>query len=138
MTARYLLKAAATTAAICAPTLVEAARGTLTPEACDERLERWSRRLLEQARVSLVVEGLDNSRSSRPFVVMSNHQSLYDIPVIFQTLGRRIRMVTKRELFRVPVWGRAMRVAGFVERARAVKPDFELDADTSSHITAIC
>jgi 1-acyl-sn-glycerol-3-phosphate acyltransferase len=46
---------------------------------------------------------------------MSNHQSLYDIPVIFQTLNLRVRMVAKTELFKVPVWAQAMRAAGFVE-----------------------
>jgi 1-acyl-sn-glycerol-3-phosphate acyltransferase len=47
---------------------------------------------------------------------MSNHQSLYDIPVLFQALRpRRLRMVAKSELFKVPIWAGAMRAAGFVE-----------------------
>jgi 1-acyl-sn-glycerol-3-phosphate acyltransferase len=49
---------------------------------------------------------------------MSNHQSLYDIPVLFQALKRRVRMVAKSELFRVPIWAGAMRNAGFVELDR--------------------
>ena len=57
---------------------------------------------------------------------MSNHQSLYDVPVMFQALKRRVRMVAKSELFKIPGWGRAMRVAGFVEvnrgnRAAAIR-----------------
>jgi 1-acyl-sn-glycerol-3-phosphate acyltransferase len=46
---------------------------------------------------------------------MSNHQSHYDIPVMFQVLRRRVRMVAKSELFKIPGWGPAMRMAGFVE-----------------------
>ncbi len=46
---------------------------------------------------------------------MSNHQSLYDIPVLFQTLDLRVRMVAKTELFKVPIWAQAMRASGFVE-----------------------
>ena len=126
MTLRYLLKAALATASICAPTIVEAAAGRLNEEVCDQRLDRWSRRLLEQASIELDVHGREYANSEESFVVMSNHQSLYDIPVIFQALGRRIRMVTKKELFRIPIWGRAMRVAGFIEidrrdRERAIE-----------------
>jgi 1-acyl-sn-glycerol-3-phosphate acyltransferase len=45
---------------------------------------------------------------------MSNHQSLYDIPVIFQVIEQRLRMVSKIELASVPVWGAAMRASGFI------------------------
>ncbi len=51
---------------------------------------------------------------------MSNHRSHYDIPVLFQALRpRRLRMVAKAELFRVPIWAGAMRAAGFVEVNRS-------------------
>lgn len=115
MTIGFLARAMATTARICVPTLVEAAVGRLDSDVCDARLEAWSRRLLESARITVQVSGQEHAKSGESFVVMSNHQSLYDIPVLFYALGRRIRMVTKRELFRIPVWGSAMRVAGFIE-----------------------
>lgn len=108
----------AETLAISAPTVFDGFTGRLSMQVCDERLERWSRRLLEQAGVELVVVGRENlaARPGETFVVMSNHRSLYDIPVLFRALpGRRLRMVTKSELFRVPVWGRAMRASGFIE-----------------------
>jgi len=126
MTLGFLAKAVLTTAKISIPTLAEAALGRLEPDVCDERLDQWSRRLLSDAKIELSVRGLEHAKTDESFVVMSNHQSLYDIPVLFQALQRRIRMVAKRELFRVPVWGRAMRVAGFIEvdrdnHARAVE-----------------
>jgi len=52
---------------------------------------------------------------------MSNHQSLYDIPALYQTLPLRLRMVAKAELFRIPIWSQAMRAAGFVELDRSVR-----------------
>jgi 1-acyl-sn-glycerol-3-phosphate acyltransferase len=115
MTLGFLARAAATTLRISVPTVAEAALGRLEPNACDARLDQWSLRLLQQAKVELVVRGLENANSDENFVVMSNHQSLYDIPVLYQALQRRIRMVAKQELFRVPLWGRAMRAAGFIE-----------------------
>src|SRR5690606_41583504 len=41
-----------------------------------------------------------------PFVIVSNHASLYDIPVLFASLPLNFRMAAKRELFSTPIWGR--------------------------------
>jgi 1-acyl-sn-glycerol-3-phosphate acyltransferase len=103
------------TLAISVPTVIEAAAGTLSMRACDERLTRWAHKLLDQAEVSLDVRGRERLVPGQTYVVMSNHRSLYDVPVVFATYPSRLRMVAKSELFRVPVWGRAMRAAGFVE-----------------------
>jgi 1-acyl-sn-glycerol-3-phosphate acyltransferase len=126
MTLLHLGRAIVETAFISVPTVVDAVRGCITEDACDRRLHSWSRRLLDQADLSIEVIGLDHAPSGETFVVMSNHQSVYDIPVVFQALQRRVRMVAKTELFRVPVWGRAMRAAGFIEidrqnRERAIE-----------------
>src|SRR5690242_8242860 len=110
----HILKAIVETARVSVPTILQGAMGKLTPAICDVRLAGWSQRLLEQAHVELAVTGRDAIPPDETFVVMSNHQSLYDIPVVFQALERRVRMITKQELFRVPGWGRAMRDAGFV------------------------
>jgi 1-acyl-sn-glycerol-3-phosphate acyltransferase len=114
VTAPLIAHAIWQTLRISVPTIWESLRGTLTPEACDRRLSRWSRALVERARIELVVEGAEHARDGESFVVMSNHQSLYDIPVLYQALDRRVRMVAKRELFRVPIWGAAMERAGFI------------------------
>jgi 1-acyl-sn-glycerol-3-phosphate acyltransferase len=126
MTLRHLAHAIVETARISVPTLVEGITGKLTPEICDQRLFDWSAKLLEQAKITLQVEGLERAVPGEAFVIMSNHQSHYDIPVLFQALHRRVRMVAKTELFKIPGWGRAMRLAGFVEvdrqdRTRAIQ-----------------
>jgi len=99
---------------ISVPTIWDGLRGTLTPEVCDRRLAEWSRAIVERAHIELGVRGAEHATRGESFVLMSNHQSLYDVPVIYQALDRRIRMVAKKELFRVPVWGRAMARAGFI------------------------
>ncbi|HEV8248278.1 MAG TPA: lysophospholipid acyltransferase family protein [Polyangiaceae bacterium] len=101
------------------PTVVQGAIGTLTTETCDARLDSWSRAIVNFARIELSVVGRELAPAGEAFVVMSNHQSLYDIPVLFQALQRRVRMVAKSELFKVPIWSGAMRRAGFVEIERA-------------------
>ena len=126
MTLAHLATAIFETAVISAPTVVEGLIGTLTPERCDERLLQWSSKLLKDADIKLEVTGLAHAPDGEAFVIMSNHQSLYDVPVMFQALRRRVRMVAKAELFKIPGWGRAMRLAGMVEvdrgdRAQAIQ-----------------
>ena len=106
------------TLAISAPTVVDAVRGRITVELCDNRLKGWAKRLLDNAEVSRTVVHPERAATSEVFVVMSNHRSLYDIPLIFESFPRTLRMVAKKELFRVPIWGGAMRAAGFIELDR--------------------
>lgn len=106
------------TLAISAPTVVDAARGRLTIERCDARLRRWSQRLLDAAEVTRVVQHGERAATDEVFVLMSNHRSLFDVPLLFDSFPRTLRMVAKTELFRVPIWGRAMREAGFIELDR--------------------
>jgi 1-acyl-sn-glycerol-3-phosphate acyltransferase len=102
------------TLAISAPTVLEAAVGRLKPEVCDARLAGWSKSLVQRAQVDLEVRGLENVPLDRAYIVMSNHQSHFDIPILYRVWPGRLRMVAKIELFKVPIWGRAMRAAGFV------------------------
>ncbi len=85
----------------------------------------WSRELLRLARVEVDVRGADSIEWSGPLVVMANHTSLYDIPVLFVAIPRSVRFLSKVELRRVPILGQAMQASGFVfvdrgrhERAR--------------------
>jgi 1-acyl-sn-glycerol-3-phosphate acyltransferase len=113
------LKTIYDTAQICVPTVVESMLGRLTLDRCDERLEWWARKVLEDADVELVVRGREHAAGTRPFVVMSNHQSFFDIPVVYCAIPGRLRMVAKTELFHVPVFGQAMQAAGFIRLDRS-------------------
>ena len=121
MSVGHLLHAASVTLRISVPTIIQALRGTLTPELCDARLDWWSKQLLTKAAISLQITGAERARTGAAFVVMSNHQSHYDIPVLYQSLPLRLRMVAKSELFRIPIWAQAMRAAGFVELDRGAR-----------------
>lgn len=108
--------AAAETLRISAPTMVEAAVGRLTREACDRRLDDWSERLVRHAGVELEVRGEEHATAGdETFVVMSNHQSHFDIPVLYRAFPGRLRMVAKTELYRIPVFGSGLRAAEFIE-----------------------
>jgi len=114
-----LARAALETLRISVPTIVQAAAGTLTTEICDRRLDEWSATLVRQAGISIDVHGRERLVPGEAFVVMSNHQSHYDIPVLYQALRIPLRMVAKKEIFRIPFMAGAMRAAGFVEVDRS-------------------
>ena len=106
------------TLAISVPTVFDSIRGTLTDEASNRRLEAWSNNIVKHAGISLTVSGRQHLVGGH-HVVMSNHQSHYDIPLLFAVLGSRMRMVTKAELFRIPIFGRALLASGFVSIDRS-------------------
>jgi 1-acyl-sn-glycerol-3-phosphate acyltransferase len=108
-------RAMAETARIALPTMVEGVLGRSSRAGADRRIASWSARLVRLAEMQLEVHGLERVPTSETFVVMSNHQSHYDVPVLFQTFPRTLRMVAKKELYAIPVFGRAMRAAEFIE-----------------------
>lgn len=114
MTASHIVHAAWQTLRISVPTIWQGLTGSLTAEQCDRRLASWATAIVQRAHIDLQVAGGAHAVPGESFVIMSNHQSLYDVPVIYCALERPIRMVAKQELFRVPIWGRAMRRAGFI------------------------
>jgi 1-acyl-sn-glycerol-3-phosphate acyltransferase len=109
------------------PTVVDAFAGRVTMSECNRRLTWWAAEIAKNSRYELEIVGRENlGTHHESFLVMSNHQSLYDIPVLFHVLGANLRMITKAELFRVPVFGDALKHAGFISidrsnRERAMK-----------------
>ena len=107
-------------ARITAPSLVELARGKLDRDSIDDRARWFGRRVVELLEIDLRVTGAELVQGDRAYVYMSNHQSHLDIPVLYATLpSPTIRMLAKKELFAIPVWGAALRAAEFVEVDRS-------------------
>jgi len=121
------LRVAGAMARISVPSLVEVMTGTLKRHDIDERARWFGRRVVELLDVDLVATGADRVPLGRAYVYMSNHQSHLDIPMLYATLpSPTIRMLGKKELFQIPVWGKGLRAAEFIEvdrsnHARAVQ-----------------
>ena len=75
----------------------------------------WARGILFASRIKVTVNGLANIDPTQSYVYMSNHQSNFDIPVLLACLPVQFRWLAKAELFKIPIFGRAMRGAGYVE-----------------------
>lgn len=79
------------------------------------RLARsWAGVILSVSRVRVRVLHPENLAAGESFVIAPNHESFYDIPVLFALLPMPVRFLAKRNLFRLPVLGWAMAAAGFV------------------------
>jgi 1-acyl-sn-glycerol-3-phosphate acyltransferase len=107
-------------------TTVDSVRGTVPKDLSDRRLARWAANIVDHLGVRLEVRGRENLAPGETYLVMSNHQSFYDIPVLFVVIGSNIRMVAKKELFRVPIFGKALAEGGFIsidrqDRAQAFR-----------------
>jgi 1-acyl-sn-glycerol-3-phosphate acyltransferase len=65
----------------------------------------WSWLILKTTGVRVRVEGLDRVERGANYVFVSNHQSIYDTPVIFWSLPYQLRIIAKESLAKFPVLG---------------------------------
>jgi len=86
----------------------------------------WARDVLRAAGTPVIVEGMENIPHGQPVMYASNHSSMFDIWALFATLPDSVRFVAKKELFKIPLLGPAMRAAGHIPIDReARKKAFE-------------
>jgi 1-acyl-sn-glycerol-3-phosphate acyltransferase len=64
--------------------------------------------------VKMVVVGREHLDHKSAYIYMSNHVSNLDPPAQVPELPHRIAVMTKAELFKIPILGRAMRLAQFI------------------------
>jgi 1-acyl-sn-glycerol-3-phosphate acyltransferase len=78
----------------------------------------WSRLILTTTGVRVAIEGLDRITPGKTYVFVSNHQSIYDTPVVFASLPYQLRIIAKESLSRFPVLGWHLKRGGhlFVDR----------------------
>jgi 1-acyl-sn-glycerol-3-phosphate acyltransferase len=79
----------------------------------------WSKSILFVSGLGVTIEGLANIDPSQSYIYMSNHRSNFDIPVLLGCLPIQFRWLAKAELFKIPIFGRAMRAAGYVKIDRS-------------------
>lgn len=58
------------------------------------------------------VYGQENVPQKGPLLVVSNHASDFDPPILASYVGRPVAYMAKEELFKVPVFGQAIRLYG--------------------------
>jgi 1-acyl-sn-glycerol-3-phosphate acyltransferase len=80
----------------------------------------WARLILKTTGVRVRTSGLEHLEAGRSYVFASNHQSLYDIPILFSAIPVQLRIVAKASLGRIPFMGWHLLRAGhlLVDRRR--------------------
>lgn len=74
----------------------------------------WARLIMRTCGVRLEIEGLENLAGLGPCVMVSNHQSAFDIFAILAYLPGENRFVAKRELVKIPLVGYAIAHSGHI------------------------
>ncbi|MFA6038507.1 MAG: lysophospholipid acyltransferase family protein [Legionellales bacterium] len=89
--------------------------GNATRIKTDTIIKNWARALLQIVNVKPQVIGkLPVYKTHQPYIIMSNHASLYDIPIILDTLPGSIRMIAKKELSYIPYFGTSLKNSEFI------------------------
>lgn len=85
-----------------------------------------ARTWLKACGAKVKVTGLENLDPERSYVFVANHRSYLDTATLFAFAGKRIGLVAKKELLKVPVMGQGMSFVNIIaidrsnpERARA-------------------
>lgn len=86
----------------------------LNPDLLHNYARLWARLGLLISGVQLVISGQENIPAEGAVIYMPNHQSAFDILVLFAGLPGQFRWLAKEELFKIPMFGLYMKACGYV------------------------
>jgi 1-acyl-sn-glycerol-3-phosphate acyltransferase len=89
----------------------------------------WSWLILKTCMIRVEVEGAENLEPGQTYVLISNHQSLFDTPILLAYLPVSFRFLYKKSLNRIPFLGWHLFLSGHigVERKNPTKARESLD-----------
>lgn len=80
-----------------------------------DRIARaWARSILWAAGVTVSIENEERFRTTDHCVIVANHYSYFDIPVLLASIPHPLRIFAKASLFKIPIFGWSIRAAGFI------------------------
>lgn len=90
---------------------------------------QWSRISLRVCGVRVRVRGTEHLEAGRSYIYVSNHASMFDIPVVAAGIPDDIRIVYKRELEKIPLFGWGLRWSNYIgiDRGRSAEARRSLD-----------
>lgn len=82
----------------------------------------WAKIILKASFVEFKIEGEENIKSNTHYFFAANHESEFDIPLVFAAIKLQMVAISKIELKNIPFLGWAMQAAGhiFVNRKNHV------------------
>jgi 1-acyl-sn-glycerol-3-phosphate acyltransferase len=83
----------------------------------------WARVVLFFCGITVRVAGLEKLTFSRNYVYVANHASMFDIPAVIAGIPDQVRIVYKKELERIPLFGWGLKWGSYVSIDRGSSPD---------------
>ncbi len=74
----------------------------------------WAKWLIRVSGIEIQTSGLDNIDVKQNYVFISNHASLFDIPILLSTVKNEIKMIAKKELAYIPIFGWSLIAGGYI------------------------
>lgn len=68
----------------------------------------WAYIMLIVTGIHTEIKGQEKIKRGQSYIIISNHQSLFDIPALVTRLGIQFRWVIKKEILKVPLFGYAL------------------------------
>jgi 1-acyl-sn-glycerol-3-phosphate acyltransferase len=99
----------------------------------DRLIHAWARVIVRAAGLDISVSGTEHLDPGRRYIVIANHASYLDIPVLFAAIRQPLRFMAKKSLFSVPIFGWGLKAAGFipVDRKKSATASASFDLATS-------
>ncbi|MBI5325255.1 MAG: 1-acyl-sn-glycerol-3-phosphate acyltransferase, partial [Ignavibacteriae bacterium] len=110
----YLLTAIFTVTAYYAIKVILAIKFSGRKDVFYGNARRWGNILLNICNVKVQLKGVENIQNNETYIYVSNHSSLFDIPVLLGYIPDDIRIIYKRELEKIPFLGWALKSSPFI------------------------
>jgi len=109
--------AAVGSSALVGPVVIALSLSRGRPERADPVIRAWCSAVIGATGAREDVAGLENLPTGT-CVLVCNHQSNFDAPFVFLRLPKHIRFVAKQELYRIPIFGAAVKAMGNIRVER--------------------
>jgi 1-acyl-sn-glycerol-3-phosphate acyltransferase len=82
----------------------------------------WSRLLLKISGIRVIIRGAEHIQKGEHYIYVTNHASAFDIPIVVACIPDDVRIVYKKELERIPIFGWSLAVGHYIriDRSKAV------------------
>ena len=90
---------------------------------------KWAKVVLRVCGTTVTVFGSENVQPGKGYVYVSNHASMFDIPAVIAGIPGQIRLVYKKELEKIPIFGWGLKYGSYVgvDRGRGAEAQKSLD-----------
>jgi len=82
-------------------------------------MRTWSKIIVRVTDTTVTINGLDHIKPEQSYLVVCNHQSNMDIPVLVANLPLLVTFIAKKELFKIPFFGWGLKGAGMIKVDRS-------------------